>query len=99
MDLRNRAWYYMHVIADPSDADSVWMLNTPLKKSIDGGKTFIDWPIPHGDNHALWIDPEDSTRMIEGNDGGASVTFNGGMSWSTNLNQPTSQFYHVTTDN
>jgi photosystem II stability/assembly factor-like uncharacterized protein len=99
MDLRTRAWYYMHIYADPSDADTVWVLNMPCKKSVDGGKTFSDVPTPHGDNQDLWIDPEDSNRMIEGNDGGAAVTFNGGMSWSSNLNQPTAQFYHVTTDN
>jgi photosystem II stability/assembly factor-like uncharacterized protein len=99
MDLRSRAWYYMHIYADPSDADTVWVLNMPCKKSVDGGKTFVDIPTPHGDNQDLWIDPQDSNRMIEGNDGGAAVTFNGGMSWSSNLNQPTAQFYHVTTDN
>jgi photosystem II stability/assembly factor-like uncharacterized protein len=99
MDLRARAWYYSHVYADPNDADTVWVLNMPCKKSIDGGKTFFEVPTPHGDNQDLWIDPEDSNRMIEGNDGGAAVTFNGGISWSTNLNQPTAQFYHVTTDN
>ncbi len=99
MDLRSRAWYYMHVFADPSDADTAWVLNLPCKKSIDGGKTFMDIPTPHGDNHGLWIDPQDSNRIIEGNDGGAAVSFNGGLSWSTILNQPTAQFYHVTTDN
>ncbi|MBA2454783.1 MAG: glycosyl hydrolase, partial [Chloroflexia bacterium] len=99
MDLRTRAWYYLHIYADPSDADTVWVLNMPCKKSIDGGKTFMDIPTPHGDNQDLWIDPQDSNRMIEGNDGGAAVSFNGGLSWSSNLNQPTAQFYHVTTDN
>ncbi len=98
-DLRRRAFYYMHVYADPQDAETVWVLNMMLKKSIDGGATFHPVPIPHGDNHDLWIDPEDTNRMIEGNDGGACVTYNGAKSWSTLLNQPTAQFYHVTTDN
>ena len=96
--LRGRPWYYMHIYADPSDADTVWVLNTLCWKSIDGGKTFFDIPTPHGDNHDLWIDPEDSNRMIEGNDGGACVTFDGGQTWSSILNQPTAQFYHVTAD-
>jgi photosystem II stability/assembly factor-like uncharacterized protein len=98
-DLRTRAWYYMHVFADPRDADTVWVLNMPCKKSIDGGKTFFGVPTPHGDNHGLWIDPEDPNRMIEGNDGGGCVSYNGGLTWSTIYNQPTAQFYHATTDN
>ncbi|HUG16163.1 MAG TPA: glycosyl hydrolase [Thermomicrobiales bacterium] len=98
-DLRRRPWYYMHVFADPSDSDTVWILNLACWKSIDGGKTFEQIPTPHGDNHGLWIDPRDSKRIIEGNDGGACVTFDGGFTWSSILNQPTAQFYHVTTDN
>ncbi|MBX6341929.1 MAG: glycosyl hydrolase, partial [Thermomicrobiaceae bacterium] len=97
-DLRRRPWYYMHVVADPQDPDTVWVLNLQCWKSVDGGKTFESIPTPHGDNHALWIDPRDPQRMIEGNDGGACVSFDGGRSWSTLLNQPTAQFYHVTTD-
>ncbi len=97
-DLRQRAWYYMHVIADPSDSDTVWVLNLQCWKSIDGGHTFKAIPTPHGDNHDLWIDPIDSSRMIEGNDGGACISVNGGDSWSTLYNQPTAQMYHVTTD-
>jgi photosystem II stability/assembly factor-like uncharacterized protein len=96
--LRGRPWYYMHIYADPSDADTVWILSGTCWKSIDGGKSFADIPVPHGDNHDLWIDPEDSNRMIEGNDGGANVTFDGARSWSTILNQPTAQFYHVAAD-
>ena len=99
MDLRRRPWYYMHVFADPSDADTIWVLNVNCWKSTDGGKTFDQIPTPHGDNHGLWIDPENSSRIIEGNDGGACVSFDGGRHWSTILNQPTAQFYHVTTDN
>jgi len=98
-DLRWRAWYYQHIFADPQDADTVWILNGGCWKSIDGGKNFSAVPTPHGDNHDLWIDPHNSMRMIEGNDGGANVTFNGGLSWSTIFNQPTAQFYHITTDN
>src|SRR5690606_9887681 len=74
------------------------VLNLQAWKSTDGGKTFFAVPTPHGDNHDLWIDPNDSNRMIEGNDGGACVTFDGGRTWSSILNQPTAQFYHVITD-
>ncbi len=98
-DLRWRAWYYQHIVADPQDADVVWIMNGKFWKSIDGGKNFSAVPTPHGDNHDLWIDPNNTQRMIEGNDGGANVTFNGGLSWSSIFNQPTAQFYHVTTDN
>jgi photosystem II stability/assembly factor-like uncharacterized protein len=98
MDLRKRPWYYMHIFADPRDPDTVWILNLRCWKSTDGGKSFIGVPTPHGDNHGLWIDPRDPNRMIEGNDGGACVTFDGGRSWSSILNQPTAQFYHVVAD-
>ena len=87
------------MFADPQDADTVWVLNYSCWKSIDGGKTFNTVGTPHGDNHDLWIDPRNPRRMIEGNDGGATITFNGGNSWSTIYNQLTSQFYHVITDN
>jgi len=97
-DLRRRPWYYMHIFADPQDANTVWVLTLGCWKSIDGGKSFEAIPTPHGDNHGLWIDPRNSKRMIEGNDGGACVTYDGGRSWSTILNQPTAQFYHVATD-
>ncbi len=98
-ELRWRAWYYQHIYADPQDPDTVWILNGNCMKSIDGGKSFSNVATPHGDNHDLWIDPHNSQRMIEGNDGGAIVTYNGGRSWSSVLNQPTAQLYHVTTDN
>ncbi|HEX9057281.1 MAG TPA: hypothetical protein VF818_07085 [Ktedonobacterales bacterium] len=97
-NLRRRPWYYMHVFADPQVADTVWILNLQCWKSTDGGKTFATIPAPHGDNHALWIDPRDSNRIIQGDDGGAYVSFDGGRNWSSVLNQPTAQFYHVTTD-
>jgi photosystem II stability/assembly factor-like uncharacterized protein len=96
--LRGRPWYYMHVFADPVDPDTVWVADYALWKSIDGGRSFAEVATPHGDNHDLWIDPSNSRRMIEGNDGGACVTFNGGQSWSTIYNQPTAQFYHVCAD-
>jgi photosystem II stability/assembly factor-like uncharacterized protein len=96
--LRGRPWYYMHVFADPSDADTVWVADYSLWKSTDGGKAFGEVATPHGDNHDLWIDPANSRRMIEGNDGGACITFNGAQSWSTIYNQPTAQFYHVCAD-
>jgi photosystem II stability/assembly factor-like uncharacterized protein len=98
-DLRQRAWYYMHIFADPQDAETLWALDVQAWKSIDGGRTFFDVSIPHGDHHDLWIDPHNPQRMIEGNDGGACVSFNGGESWSSIYNQPTAEFYHVTTDN
>lgn len=94
-----RAWYYMHIVADPRDADEVWVLNSGAMKSIDGGKTYTRIPDSHVDHHALWINPDDTDIMINGNDGGASVTFNGGRTWSTLLNQPTAQMYRVMTDN
>jgi len=97
-DLRRRAWYYMHVFADPLDPDTVWVLNLSCWKSTDGGRTFTEVPTPHGDNHDLWLDPRDPRRIIEGNDGGACVSVNGGASWSTLDNQPTAQFYHVAAD-
>lgn len=96
--LRGRAWYYTHVIADPKDADTVYVLNAPMLKSIDGGRNFRPVRTPHGDNHALWINPNNSDWMINGNDGGANVSVNGGASWSTQMNQPTAQFYRVSVD-
>jgi photosystem II stability/assembly factor-like uncharacterized protein len=98
-DLTQRPWYYHHIFADPKDPETLWVLNVNLWKSTDGGEKFDEVSVPHGDNHDLWIDPADPLRMIEGNDGGATITFNGGRSWSTLLNQPTAQFYHVAADN
>lgn len=97
--LRQRAWYYTRVYADTEDVDKVYVLNVRYHKSTDGGKTFGTYNAPHGDHHDLWIAPEDPHRMIIGDDGGAQVTFDGGETWSTYHNQPTSQFYRVTTDN
>ena len=94
-----RSWYYMEIFADPQDENVVYVLNAPVMKSIDGGKTFSNIPVPHGDNHHLWINPYANNIMINSNDGGANISFNGGKSWSTQQNQPTAQFYRVITDN
>lgn len=94
-----RSWYYMEIFADPQDENWVYVLNAPAMKSIDGGKTFSRMATPHGDNHHLWINPNDHMKMINSNDGGANVSNNGGSSWSTQQNQATSQFYRVITDN
>ncbi|MCC7062296.1 MAG: glycosyl hydrolase, partial [Planctomycetes bacterium] len=96
--LRQRAWYYTRIYVDPKNADVVYVLNVEFHKSTDGGKTFGTIGVPHGDNHDLWIDPNDPARMIEGNDGGACVSVDGGNSWTSIDNQPTAQFYRVTTD-
>jgi photosystem II stability/assembly factor-like uncharacterized protein len=96
--IRQRAWYYSWLYPDPATADTVYLPNVEMYKSTDGGRTLAEMPVPHGDNHDLWIDPDDSTRIILGNDGGATITFNGGRSWSTLDNQPTAQFYRVSTD-
>jgi photosystem II stability/assembly factor-like uncharacterized protein len=96
---RQRAWYYSHIFADPKSADTVYILNTGIYRSNDGGKTFTPIRAPHGDNHALWIDPANPRRLINGNDGGATISTDGGQSWTSVYNQPTAQFYHVSTDN
>ncbi len=98
-DIISRAWYYMHLTPDPQDADTVYVNNLRFWKSIDGGRTYQMIGTPHGDNHDLWIDPQNPKRMVQGNDGGACVSFNGGASWSSIFNQPTAQFYHVAADN
>ena len=97
--LRQRAWYYTRVYADTKDVDVVYVLNVRYHKSTDGGRSFDTYNAPHGDHHDLWIAPENPNRMIIGDDGGAQVTYDGGETWSTYHNQPTSQFYRVTTDN
>jgi photosystem II stability/assembly factor-like uncharacterized protein len=97
--LRQRAWYYTRIYADSKDEDVVYVLNVRYHKSTDGGKTYSTYNAPHGDHHDLWIAPNDPNRMIIGDDGGAQVTYDGGETWSTYHNQPTSQFYRVTTDN
>jgi photosystem II stability/assembly factor-like uncharacterized protein len=96
---RQRAWYYSHIFADPKSEDTVYILNTSAYRSNDGGKTFSSIRAPHGDNHGLWIDPTNPKRLINGNDGGATVSTDGGDTWTSVYNQPTAQFYHVNTDN
>ena len=97
--LRQRAWYYTRLYADTQDADGLYVLNVRYHKSTDGGKSFETANAPHGDHHDLWIAPEDNQRMIMADDGGAQVSTDGGTSWSTYHNQPTAQYYRVTTDN
>jgi photosystem II stability/assembly factor-like uncharacterized protein len=97
-DLRQRAWYYTRIYADPKDEDAAYVLNVQFHKSKDGGKTWSRISTPHGDNHDLWIAPNDPLRMIEANDGGATVTTDGGQTWTTLLNQPTAQFYRLSVD-
>jgi len=96
--LRTRPWYYMHVTADTTDPDTVYVQDYGIWKSIDAGATFKDLPTRHGDEHALWIDSADHDRMIKGDDGGGAVSLNGGVTWSTIYNQATAQFYHVIAD-
>jgi photosystem II stability/assembly factor-like uncharacterized protein len=95
---QQRAWYYTHIFADPKSPDTLYSLNVQMSKSTDAGKTWKQISAPHGDTHGLWIDPTAPQRMIEANDGGATVTLNGGQTWSSLDNQPTAQFYHVITD-
>ena len=97
--LRQRAWYYSKIYADTEDINKVYVMNVSYHKSTDGGETFTSHNAPHGDHHDLWIAPENSNRMIIGDDGGAQITYDGGETWSTYHNQPTAQFYRVTTDN
>tara|TARA_B110000285_G_scaffold230203_1_gene296352 strand:- start:15293 stop:18382 length:3090 start_codon:yes stop_codon:yes gene_type:complete len=97
--LRQRAWYYSKIYADTQDEDILYVMNVSYHKSKDGGKTFNQYNAPHGDHHDLWIAPEDNQRMIIADDGGAQISTNAGETWSTYYNQPTAQFYRVTTDN
>jgi len=97
--LRQRAWYYTRIYADTQDEDILYVLNVRYHKSKDGGKTYETYNAPHGDHHDLWIAPENNQRMVIADDGGAQVSLDGGEKWSTYMNQPTAQFYRVTTDN
>ena len=98
-NIRQRAWYYTKVFVDPKNDNLVWVLNVNFLKSTDGGKTFRNVNTPHGDHHDLWIDPADGNRMVIADDGGAQVSYDGGNNWSSYENQPTAQFYRVSTDN
>jgi photosystem II stability/assembly factor-like uncharacterized protein len=97
--LTQRAWYFSKISADPKNANTVYAVNTGLFRSTDGGKSFQLLPARHGDHHMLWLDPDDPTRMIDASDGGASISLDNGKTWSTQNNQPTASFYHVSTDN
>jgi photosystem II stability/assembly factor-like uncharacterized protein len=94
-----RAWYYSTVTADPRDENTLYVNNLGTWRSVDGGRAWTRIAVPHGDTHLLWIDPKDPQRMIHANDGGATVSYDRGATWSSIMNQPTAQFYHVTTDN
>ncbi len=97
--LRQRAWYYSRIYADTQNVDKVYVMNVSYGVSTDGGKTFTLKNAPHGDHHDLWIDPNNNNRMVIADDGGAQISNDGGNNWSTYYNQPTAQFYRVTTDN
>jgi photosystem II stability/assembly factor-like uncharacterized protein len=97
-ELRQRPWYFSHLFADPVHPDRIYFLSFESWRSLDGGRTYEKLPAAHVDHHDLWIDPRNPDRMINGHDGGAAVTYDGGRSWSSLMNQPTAQFYHVTTD-
>jgi photosystem II stability/assembly factor-like uncharacterized protein len=97
--MTQRAWYFTHIFADPKSVDTVYVLNTGAFRSSDGGKSLTLLPAPHGDHHGFWIDPTNPSRMINSNDGGATISVDGGKTWSTQYNQPTAQFYHVAADN
>jgi photosystem II stability/assembly factor-like uncharacterized protein len=96
---RQRAWYFTHAFADPKNIDTVYVLNTGFYRSTNGGKDFTRIPGSHGDHHGLWIDPTNPNRMINANDGGVTITTDGGKTWNSEDNQPTAQFYHVSVDN
>jgi photosystem II stability/assembly factor-like uncharacterized protein len=98
-DICSRSWYYMEVLADPQNENTVYVMNAPLLRSIDGGRTFTKLRIAHGDTHDLWINPAYNGNIALADDGGGSISFNKGASWSTINNQPTGQFYRVNTDN
>ena len=99
MKLRQRAFYYMTIYADPKDPNTVYAPEVDaLFVSHDGAKTFTKLKTPHGDNHVVWINPDDTRILLEGNDGGATVSIDAGKTWSTEHNQPTGQFYHVNID-
>ncbi len=97
--LVQRAWYYIEVFADPNDANTVYVLSASMFRSEDGGKTWETIDVPHGDTHDLWINPTNSNNMVLADDGGATITFDYGETWSSQDNMPTAQFYRISTDN
>jgi len=98
-EYRQRAWYYSRIFADPQHEHTLYLLNTGFYKSLNDGRNFERIEVPHGDNHGLWLNPNNSAVMIQSNDGGANVSFNGGKTWSTQFNQPTAELYRVEVDN
>ena len=98
-NIRQRAWYFSKIFADPKNENTIYALNVGFYRSRDGAKSFQQLHTAHPDHHDLWIDPNDANRMIIAHDGGAQVSFDGGANWSTTDNQPTAQFYRVSTDN
>ncbi len=98
-EVRQRSWYFNKIFCDPKNENTIYICNVGFHRSRDGGKTFSRINTPHGDHHDFWIDPEDGQRMIVADDGGAQISFDGGANWSTYHNQPTAQFYRVSTDN
>ena len=99
ISLTYRPWYYTHLTADPKNEDKIYVNNETLWVSVDGGSSFERFATPHGDNHAQWIHPDDPNLMVQGNDGGANVSLDGGKTWSTQTNQPTAELYQVAVDN
>ena len=97
-NIRQRPWYFSHIVADPRNAETLYALNVGIFRSTDGGRTFSGMRTMHGDHHDMWIDPDDSDRFIIADDGGAFITNTGGSTYS-DIDIPTAQFYHVTTDN
>ncbi|MEP6947173.1 MAG: glycosyl hydrolase [Acidobacteriota bacterium] len=97
-NIRQRPWYFNRIYADTENENTIYVMNVQMQRSIDGGRTFLTVQAPHGDHHDLWISPLDAKKMINGNDGGANVSFNAAQTWSQQL-QPTAQFYRVATDN
>jgi photosystem II stability/assembly factor-like uncharacterized protein len=98
-DFLQRAWYFTHIFADPKNTGTIYILNVGMYRSTDGGHVWARVRAPHGDNHELWIDPSDPNRVILANDGGATISTDWCKTWSTENNQPTAQFYHVSADN
>jgi photosystem II stability/assembly factor-like uncharacterized protein len=96
--LVNRPFYYTNIELDPTNPEIVYSNANPLLKSIDGGKTWETMSVPHGDNHDIWLNPDDPDLLIQSNDGGANVSHNGGKTWSTQFNQPTAEIYQVAVD-
>ena len=98
-DLMSRPWYYMRLESDPQNPDTIWVMNSQIYKSVDAGKTFSRVAVGHPDEHDIWINPKSPNTLIVGNDGGATVSYDGGRTWSTQQNQATGQFYRVNVDN